>query len=66
MFTHEAEHLRGIQDEGLAECAALQSTAWTAEHRGAAANDADLVQQYAQEVLYPAMSQDYHSSTCGF
>jgi hypothetical protein len=64
VLTHESFHLRGILDEGQAECAALGSTAWTARQLGASPRDASLVASYALNSLYPLLSTDYHSPSC--
>jgi hypothetical protein len=63
-LAHEAFHLRGVQDEGIAECYALQNTAFVAERLGVPAEQAQQLQTWVYLEGYPNEPEDYRSSDC--
>jgi hypothetical protein len=63
-LAHEAFHLRGFQDEGVAECYALQNTAFVAEHLGVRAALARQLQAWVYTRDYPNEPEEYHSAGC--
>jgi hypothetical protein len=63
-LAHEAFHLRGVQDEGVAECYALQNTAFVAERLGVATKAARNLQAWLFVKGYPNEPQEYHSADC--
>ena len=63
-LAHEAFHLRGFQDEGVAECYALQNTAFVAERLGVPTADAEQLQTWVYAKGYPNEPEDYHSAQC--
>jgi hypothetical protein len=63
-LAHESFHLRGFQDEGIAECYALQNTAFVAERLGVPAKQAEALQAWLYKDGYPNEPQDYQSSNC--
>jgi hypothetical protein len=63
-LAHEAFHLRGYEDEGVAECYALQNTAFVAERLGVATATAKQLQKWVYERGYPNEPEDYHSAQC--
>jgi hypothetical protein len=64
VLTHESWHLRGIQDEGRAECNSLQMMAGTAQQLGATPAQARSLArgQYAES--WPRMPEQYRSIEC--
>jgi hypothetical protein len=63
-LTHESFHLRGIPDEGTAECNAMQYDAFTAQRLGASPELAQAMAVWYQTTQYPNMPNEYHSSSC--
>jgi hypothetical protein len=62
---HESFHLRGIESEAIAECYALQNTAFVAEQLGVPAQQAQDLQHWVYLRGYPNEPDEYHSSECG-
>jgi hypothetical protein len=63
-LAHESFHLRGFQDEGIAECYALQNTAFVAERLGVPPQQALELQAWIYKDGYPNEPQDYQASNC--
>jgi hypothetical protein len=63
-LAHESFHLRGIQDEGIAECYALQNTAFVAERLGVPTRRAQQLQAWLYKDGYPNEPQDYQAAGC--
>jgi hypothetical protein len=63
-LAHEAFHLRGFQDEGVAECYAMQNTAFVAERLGVAGPQAEKLQAWIYARGYPNEPQEYRSARC--
>ncbi len=63
-LAHEAFHLRGIQNEAVAECYALQNTAFVAERLGVPAEHAQKLQRWLFVKGYPNEPEDYRSAEC--
>jgi len=63
-LAHESFHLRGIQDEGVTECYALQNTAFVAERLGVPTEQAEKLQAWLYVKGYPNEPEDYHSDKC--
>jgi hypothetical protein len=63
-LAHESFHLRGFQDEGIAECYALQNTAFVAERLGVPTKQALELQAWVYKDGYPNEPEDYRSSNC--
>jgi hypothetical protein len=63
-LAHEAFHLRGVQDEGVAECYALQNTAFVAERLGVATEQAEKLQAWLFVKGYPNEPTEYQSAQC--
>jgi hypothetical protein len=63
-LAHESFHLRGFQDEGIAECYALQNTAFVAERLGVPTRQAQELQAWLYKDGYPNEPEDYRSSNC--
>jgi hypothetical protein len=63
-ITHEAFHMKGIRDEGLTECNAVQTMAWTATQLGATDEQARALARLHWEVDYPQMPDQYKLSGC--
>jgi hypothetical protein len=63
-LAHEAFHLRGVQDEGVTECYALQNTAFVAERLGVATEQAKNIQTWLFLEGYPNEPEEYHSAGC--
>jgi len=62
---HESFHLRGIQSEAIAECYALQNTAFVAEQLGVPAQQANDLQHWVYLKGYPNEPDEYRSQDCG-
>jgi hypothetical protein len=64
VLTHEAWHLRGVQDEARTECNALQTMAATAQALGASPGQAAALArgQYAEG--HPQLPDHYRSEQC--
>ena len=63
-LTHEAFHLRGVMDEGVTECNALQTLAWTAQRLGATSEQGRGLARLHLETGYPQMPEQYHARGC--
>jgi hypothetical protein len=63
-LAHESFHLRGYGDEGVAECYALQNTAFVAERLGVPIAQARQLQAWVYKRGYPNEPEDYHSAQC--
>jgi hypothetical protein len=63
-LAHEAFHLRGFQAEAIAECYALQNTAFVAERLGVDAATAQRLQRWVYTDGYPNEPEDYRSDEC--
>jgi hypothetical protein len=63
-IAHESWHLRGIRDEAVTECKALQTTAQAAELLGADAQHADAAALYSITWFYPREPSEYRTPTC--
>jgi hypothetical protein len=63
-LAHEAFHLRGFEDEGLAECYALQNTAFVAERLGVKTRQARELQAWIYKRGYPNEPTEYQSPGC--
>lgn len=63
-LAHESFHLRGFQDEGIAECYALQNTAFVAERLGVPTRQAQELQAWLYRDGYPNEPEDYRSASC--
>jgi hypothetical protein len=64
VLTHESMHMRGIENEADAECAAMQRDAETAELLGADRADAQALARVYWLNDYPQMPGDYRSAEC--
>jgi hypothetical protein len=64
VLTHEAMHMRGERNEELAECAALQRDALTAQALGASVAEAKSLARRYWMVVYPRMPEDYVTAAC--
>ena len=64
-LAHEAFHLRGIPTEAIAECYALQNTAFVAERLGVATAQAKALQQWVYVKGYPNEPDEYRTDKCG-
>jgi hypothetical protein len=63
-LAHESFHLRGFRAEAVAECYALQNTAFVAERLGVDAATAQLVQRWVYTDGYPNEPEAYRSDDC--
>ncbi len=63
-LAHESFHLRGVQDEGVAECYAFQDTAFVAVRLGVPPETARKLTGWLFVRGYPNEPPDYHSSRC--
>jgi hypothetical protein len=63
-LAHEAFHLRAFEDEGVAECYALQNTAFVAERLGVADRYARRLQTWVYAKGYPNEPEEYRSPQC--
>jgi hypothetical protein len=63
-LAHEAFHMRGFADEGIAECYALQNTAFVATRLGVDEVSARALQQWVYEKGYPNEPDEYRSRDC--
>jgi hypothetical protein len=61
-ITHESFHLRGIADESLTECHALEEMARTAERLGATPVRAEALATLERTELYPLMPAQYRTT----
>ena len=63
-LAHESFHLRGFAAEAVAECYAVQNTAFVAERLGIAHDVAQRVQKWVYLKGYPNMPDEYRSQEC--
>jgi hypothetical protein len=63
-LAHESFHLRGFQAEAIAECYALQNTAFVAEHLGVDAATAARLQTWVYADGYANEPEEYRSDEC--
>ena len=63
-LAHEAFHLRGIESEAMAECYALQNTAFVAEGLGIDDATAQRIQTWVYVKGYPNEPDEYRSDEC--
>ncbi|MEZ5100079.1 MAG: hypothetical protein R3C15_09830 [Thermoleophilia bacterium] len=63
-LAHEAWHLQGQADEGVAECYGLQTTAYVAQRLGADAAQAQAIASYVYANVYPTLPQSYQNGEC--
>jgi hypothetical protein len=63
-LAHESFHLRGIQDEAVTECYALQNTAFVAERLGVPTDQARKLQTWLFLKGYGNEPADYKSMQC--
>jgi hypothetical protein len=63
-LAHESFHLRGFEDEGIAECYALQNTAFVAERLGVPTQQAKEIQAWLYKDGYPNEPQEYQAADC--
>lgn len=64
LLAHESWHLRGVSDEAVAECYALQTTALAAERLGAAPAVARAVAVWNLVHAYATLPDRYRTATC--
>jgi hypothetical protein len=63
-LAHESAHLAGNESEAVAECDALQTTAYVAEQLGASPAEAEGSARVVAFQIYPQMPDEYQSSDC--
>jgi hypothetical protein len=63
-LAHEVWHLRGIHDEAITECYALQTTAQAALLLGADTQHADAAALYSITWFYPHEPSEYRTGKC--
>jgi hypothetical protein len=63
-LAHESWHLAGEQSEAVAECHALQTTAFVAERLGASPAEGEASARAVLYQLYPQMPSEYQSDDC--
>jgi hypothetical protein len=63
-LAHEAFHLRGYADEGVAECYAMQNTAFVAERLGVATEVARRLQRWVWDKGFANEPDEYRSPEC--
>jgi hypothetical protein len=63
-LAHESFHLRGFEAEAVAECYALQNTAFVAERLGVDAETAQRLQRWVYTDGYPNEPEEYRSDEC--
>ncbi|MBW8742657.1 MAG: hypothetical protein JF623_08520 [Acidobacteria bacterium] len=63
-LAHEAFHLRGYEDEGVAECYAMQNTAFVAEQLGVDTEVARRLQQWVWVKGFSNEPDAYRSAEC--
>jgi len=64
-LAHESFHLRGIPTEAIAECYALQNTAFVAERLGVPTGQAKALQKWVYVRGYPNEPDEYRTDRCG-
>jgi hypothetical protein len=63
-LAHESFHLRGIASEAIAECYALQNTAFVAERLGVRTEQAKALQKWVYLKGYPNEPDEYRTDRC--
>jgi hypothetical protein len=63
-LAHEAWHLAGEESEAVAECHALQTTAFVAERLGASPAEAEASARAVLYQMYPQMPSEYRTDDC--
>jgi len=63
-LAHESYHLRGVLDEGVAECSSMQTVDWTAQRLGATPAQARGLAQLHFETGFPQMPDRYQAPGC--
>jgi hypothetical protein len=64
VLAHEAWHLAGVADEGVAECRAVRALAWTAERLGATPEQGRALTARYVATGYQQLPDRYRSGTC--
>jgi hypothetical protein len=64
VLAHESWHLRGVVDEAVTECRALQTMAWTAQQLGATAEQGHALAKAQYEGAYRDMPEAYRDGRC--
>jgi hypothetical protein len=64
VLAHEAQHLKGIDDEAKADCYGLQAMAEVATGLGIGEDVARSLADYAWRYIYPRASEEYRSDEC--
>ena len=64
VLAHESFHLRGIKDEAVAECYAMQEVPRVARALGGSEADAHEMAAAVYALTYPGMPPQYRSSDC--
>ena len=64
VVVHEAMHVAGEYNEGIAECLAMQRDAEAAELLGASPEQARALAEQYYATVYPGMPADYRASGC--
>jgi hypothetical protein len=64
VLAHESSHLAGQATEEVAECTAVQTTAFVARELGADAKRAQAIASYAWTYLYKTTPDSYQSADC--
>jgi len=62
-LAHESYHTRGVRDEVMANCDAIQTMAWVAHQLGGDESEAELIAR-AMEALEPMQDSDYATNEC--
>jgi hypothetical protein len=62
VLSHESQHLRGVRDEGAAQCYAIQTLARVAERLGSPSVEASAVAAHFLAAQQPRMPSDYSLS----
>jgi hypothetical protein len=63
-LAHELWHLAGRESEAIAECDALQTTAFVAERLGASPSEGEASARAVLYQLYPDLPSDYRTDDC--
>ncbi|MCU1599635.1 MAG: hypothetical protein JWO22_344 [Frankiales bacterium] len=64
VLTHESMHMRGLVQEDMAECAAVQRDEETAEMLGATPGEAAMLARLYWGTVYPDMPEGYTTPDC--
>ncbi len=65
VLTHESMHMSGIQDEGLAECAAQRHVAWVAVQLGLSQRSAQSVAHWEATDWADGLPEQYRTCSRG-